>query len=980
LPLEAGVDRGRNHTLNRGTLCPVVVGRNDELAALSEAIERAFEGHGGVILLIGEAGIGKSRLARETQAIARSRGLAVLSGRAVQQVAATPYRALTEALFGALRGGPIPDAPELRPFRSALGRIVPGWETEEPAGDISSVILGEAMLRLLRLLAGDRGCVLVLEDLHWADLDTLSIVEYLSDNLYEQPILCVATVRSDEPSAASSLMQRLQSRRAVTVMELSRLDRVETRRMATACLSDQVAPPDLIEGVYERSEGLPLLIEELLPLFQTIDSAEADRVGFVEERVPRAFAQIIESRIGGLDARSRAVIEGAAVLGRSFDWTLLPTLTGLDETMVLAALDVACRLQLMVSEPLTRGPTFRFRHALMRDAILGGLLASRRVDLAQKAAEAIESSHFDDDGRLLAAQLRAIAGDQVGAARHLLEAGRAAVSRGALATAESALRRAKTLAITDVTLLADIDETLLLALALAAKTDLALQVGEALLDRLGVLRAPPEQRARVHIAIGRACDAATRWLPAEEHLEKAAKLAEESGRDDLLAAVQALAAHVAMGDDRIDEATALARSVLETAEPLDEPETTCEALEIIGRRERLHNRKRATAAFERMMQIAQDSGLEIWAIRAMHELGIIEAFETSRLQRLTEARDRAYDAGALALGATIDLQLTGMRGYLFEPDAALESGARCVELARSLGWDAVLLTGLVQCAFAQAIAGRRDDMEELVAETIGRFGERPDVMAMVLGHCRSTYSLLAENRDEARFELDEGMSLLRRSTGVPPFAFPALWALVKTVDDTDGDAARKEVREMEATSLPLSKSLMHIADAVALGRRDRREDASATFTSADNALRRIRMEGMRNLARRLAAEAALKDGWGLPVDWLSEATLYFESSGHRSVAIACRSLLRAAGAPTPRRGHAQPALPAELADLKLTVREIEILDLLSERLSNKAIAERLYISHRTVEKHVERLLAKSGTKSRAELAGLAHRARVSASH
>ena len=131
-------------------------------------------------------------------------------------------------------------------------------------------------------------------------------------------------------------------------------------------------------------------------------------------------------------------------------------------------------------------------------------------------------------------------------------------------------------------------------------------------------------------------------------------------------------------------------------------------------------------------------------------------------------------------------------------------------------------------------------------------------------------------------------------------------------------------------------------------------------------------EAFRHLARRLVAEAALVDGWGEPVRWLREAAAFFEGTGHDRVVAACRSLLRKAGVTTPRRGRGESAVPPMLRKLMVTSRKMDVLVLVAERLSNKEIGARLYLSTRTVEKHVEQLLSKTNTHSRSELASVLH--------
>jgi DNA-binding NarL/FixJ family response regulator len=125
----------------------------------------------------------------------------------------------------------------------------------------------------------------------------------------------------------------------------------------------------------------------------------------------------------------------------------------------------------------------------------------------------------------------------------------------------------------------------------------------------------------------------------------------------------------------------------------------------------------------------------------------------------------------------------------------------------------------------------------------------------------------------------------------------------------------------------------------------------------------------RQYARRLAAEAALADGWGAPVAWLTEAVAYFAARDEQPIAAACRALLRRAGAPVPRAGRGESVVPPKLRALGVTSREADVLALVTEGLTNQELARRLHLSPRTVEKHVASLLAKTGCQRRAQLAG-----------
>ena len=229
-----------------GVLCPVVVGRSVELAALAGLVADAADGRGGLAVLVGEAGVGKSRLAREAAALAAGRGVLVLSGRAVPAGSPLPFRPLSEALLVASRGKRPPDSPELAGFGGQLARLVPDWGTGDTTGgaDNSPVLVGEAVVRLLRVLGGAAGCLLVLEDLHWADPETLAVVDYLADTLAAERVLCLATTRSAGPSHVADVLDRLRSRRVGTVLPLAPLSDGECADMVRACLSgaEEVGP------------------------------------------------------------------------------------------------------------------------------------------------------------------------------------------------------------------------------------------------------------------------------------------------------------------------------------------------------------------------------------------------------------------------------------------------------------------------------------------------------------------------------------------------------------------------------------------------------------------------------------------------------------------------------------------------------------------------------------------------------------------
>ena len=172
----------------------------------------------------------------------------------------------------------------------------------------------------------------------------------------------------------------------------------------------------------------------------------------------------------------------------------------------------------------------------------------------------------------------------------------------------------------------------------------------------------------------------------------------------------------------------------------------------------------------------------------------------------------------------------------------------------------------------------------------------------------------------------------------------------------------------------MSRATLKAADAVAAGRDG--GDAASIFAAADRALGRIEGGFVRSLARLLAAPCAYRDGWGEPVVWMREALANFEDLGLPNFAGRCRAALRAMGEAVPRRPRGEaPRVTGLLAARGVTPREAEVLAQIAAGRSNREIAGALHLSVRTVEKHVERLLMKTG-HSRSELARFAEGAGV----
>src|SRR5256885_8687504 len=207
-----------------GRRSSVIVGRDTELRSIRTALDAARSGRGGAVFLVGESGIGKSRLAVAAADLAFAADMRLLRGRGSVIGPMVPFRSLTEALLSLLRAGEDIDVEALGPYRSILARLIPDWgEPPSTQDGASVVILAEAVLRLTGIAGQDRGCLMTLDDLQDADAETLAVVEYLIDNLAQQPVLLIGTIRSEQ-CPALQLARSAAQRGTGGVIELDRPD------------------------------------------------------------------------------------------------------------------------------------------------------------------------------------------------------------------------------------------------------------------------------------------------------------------------------------------------------------------------------------------------------------------------------------------------------------------------------------------------------------------------------------------------------------------------------------------------------------------------------------------------------------------------------------------------------------------------------------------------------------------------------------
>jgi len=904
--------------------------------ALRTAFAQASAGRGSLAFITGEPGIGKSRLVRELTGHARSAGAIAVTGRAVPGGSSTPYRPLTEALLQILRDRPVPSDGDLRAWLPALQAILPGIGPSREAGRpedavASPVARAEGVIRLIRRLGVEAGLLIALEDLHWADPDTLAVLEYLADNVGGERVLFVATSRDEPHSDGAGLARRLADRRAVTRVSLGRLGADDVELMVRACLAG--AGDDLVARAQLAADGVPFLVEEVL----------------ASPGVPDSFAEMVRARLAGFSPGERRVLEAAALLGRSFDWQLLAAASGAEPAVVSASLERAVMSQLLTAD----GEVFRFRHALTREAVAAGLLPPARRSLARAALATVEAIHPGLDGswRDIAADLAAQSGDTERAGVLLARSGEEALDRGALATAAGTLRRAVAM-IADPAARAAAEGLLLGCLALAGQADEALRLGERLIESAAVPSAAGPSLADVHLQMAGAAIEATRWAAASAHLEAAKQLEAADPRPGRGPRLAVLAAELALARDDVMQASQLARAVLDAADA--GPEVRCQALEVTGRIGRMRDLGAARAAFEQALGIAEAEDLPVWRLRALHELGTIDLFDSGATDRLSQARRTAAELGAFSTAAVLDLQLAAAYDFRVELEESARHARLALSAAERLDMTEIQAKALLFLAEAHAMRQRPAEMEVCLRQASALAPTDRFIEALGSGGCRGMSALFRRDLPGAIAAFDRAGALLRTLPHAEPAMFRAIWpvALAATAD-ARAAAVLAETRRGTVPLARVNRGVLGYAEAVLAGRGGDGDRAARLAAAADS---EVGDATLGHLSRLLAAGPAITDGWGDPVRWLQSARADFAAKDFGGLADWCQELLSA---------------PADrLARFGITAREAEILELVAAGLANKEIAARLHLSHRTVEKHVESLLRKTCATSRTMLVAL----------
>ena len=368
------------------------MGREEELDLLTRRWERAHKGEGQLALIVGEPGLGKSRLMEEFHGRLGETPHTWVEWSSSQLLQNTPLHPVAE--WGRQRfGADLPTEQRLADLENTLELI--GLDPTEYApllAPLVDVLLPEdraakllpeelrrrqlaAMTAWILAAARTQAIVLAFEDLHWADPTSLDLMRALAERGAQAPLLIIATARPEfRPPWA------MRSHHGV--VSLAPLDRAQVRRMVGEIASRHALSDEMIDGVGERSGGVPLFVEEVTRLL-----LERNVQGGAQA-IPPTLQQSLAARLDRL-GEAREVAQIGAVLGRDFSYPLLDAVAGFEPGRLQAALDRLAESDLVIVEGAPPRGSYRFKHALIRDAAYDSLLKSRRQALHRRAADAL---------------------------------------------------------------------------------------------------------------------------------------------------------------------------------------------------------------------------------------------------------------------------------------------------------------------------------------------------------------------------------------------------------------------------------------------------------------------------------------------------------------------------------------------------------------------------------------------------------------
>ena len=932
-----------------------LVGRAAELARLGDALERARQGEGSLLLIAGEAGVGKSRLAEEAAAHSEL----VLRGAAARGSTA-PYGPIADALRSRLRAEPQALA-ECGPLLPHLALILP--ELGEPASGTERATIFEALRCAIAHLSAEQPALVVLDDLQWSDETTLELLAALAPALRQLPVLVVGAYRSDGlPRDHRLRWLRNELRRGGLLEEvtLEPLDPEATAALLAELLADKPSP-SLVGTVHDRTLGSPFFVEELVAALRLRGSLRSGYRGLelAEEEipVPDTIREAVLVGLSELSPEAREATEVAAVMGQQLN---------LETAMSLApAAGLAELIEVGLLEET--GPSrAAFRHALSQEALYAGVSWMRRRDLHAQLAEALErgggpdlevASHWlgaGEDERARAALVRAVRESQglhayrdaASAARQALELwndgeseglrletleryGQCAELAGELADATKAWRevaagcdrRGDNLGY------ARAQRRLAAVYDLAGERDAAFAARRLAADAFAAA-GEPTKAARERLAMAEHHRRSAHYGEAIELTELAAAEASAARRVDLRARALGLRGVAQAKGGEFEEGLASVQAGLALA--LEE-DLTPVAAELYQRLSLVlydgADYRSAEEALDTALGLCRTDG------DATTELACVTCLVYVLRERGEWPRAEELGRELIASGTAVWVA-EGLIGAIHAFQGKLGSARRLLTASRAVSSSVrhynMYVDSTTALAIVAAAEGLDDEAAKRCRELLARWEEGEDHHYAVWG-MRWAASHLARRGDrDGAGACTEALSRMASEAGHPDALAAlaqALGELALLEGDPAGAAAHlsRAVELHRTLAIPHERAQIELRAGVALAAAGEREEALERLCDAYRNANKLG-------ARPIASEAA------------------------REVAALGESVAQRLG-----------SRAAAAADgVQLTRRELEVLRHVSVGRTNREIAQELFISQRTVDMHVRNLLGKLECRSRVE--------------
>ncbi|HVS49849.1 MAG TPA: AAA family ATPase [Candidatus Dormibacteraeota bacterium] len=965
--------------LPQETPLTVFVGRSAELKQLVGGLDRAFEGRGGMFLLSGEPGIGKTRVAEQLDIEAQKRGSAVYWGRSTQAEGAPPYwpwiqilRSLLADLggaqFGRLAG---PGLARILQVVPDLRGHFPSVATTSMDDDQTRFGTYDSVTQLLLDTAATRPMVLVLDDLHWADTASLLLLQLLAGLLPHSHLMVIGTYRDLELAASHPLRTHLADfvrRGETTEIPIAGLKDPEVSSLFRALTGFEPAG-DIVRRLQAQTAGNPFFLSELAWTLGDLGQ-ESPKWSFPAsaEAVPRGIGAVLRRRIEALSADCRGALEIAAVTGQKFDLDLLEAATGTKRPRLLDLFDEAIAKGVVTR--LDGG--YAFTHGLVRDTVYSGISTARRCELHGLIGRLLEDGPHGDSG-MPVAQL----------AHHFVEASVVdqSLRAKALDYVSAAGRR---------------------ALAELAYEE-AVRLFELALSQIAPL--DPGQRAELLLDLGRARYLAGDVGAALEAAHEVARLGEKLGDSNLVARAALVVRGV--GDPRV---MGLCNAALR--QPPEDASLRIQLLSqmtvVLMQMPGGEDERRAIEYSRQALQLAQDAVDPDVIFAAIHARQMAMSGPSGvdeRLQLADRTLDLARESGRPSMagwghGWRVDALV--QLGRIDEAQVQLALQAQLAEQLREplLQWR----TRLAQ-SWVAMLRGRFEEARTISNEALqlGRRGHNPaadfihlmhvTVLPIFVGDPEGSFDAVqgyARDHPELRIPLeimsvgsllsmgrleDVRQAMRPFATGGPEAVRPVMAWLPAMAGFTQAITALGDV-EQAAIAYEALLPYAHYNVATGAG-------LAGLYGSVSHFLGMLAatLERWDDASQHFEDAMAFESRMGAPPFVVCTRVVYADmlvARGHDADLRRARRLVDAAIATSRELGMkpwedratklASALAGRAVADHPLSSREFEVATLVAEGLSNREIAGRLHLSERTSESHVKNICDKLGFNSRSQVA------------